>query len=332
MSTAPRTLALRILAIVALLAGVGAWYLHARQTDGPPDGFARSNGRIEAERIDIAAKYAGRLEEVLVAEGQMVEAGDVVAVMDSAETEARLREARAGVRQAEESLNEARALLDLRESERLFAAQELERAESLASRGFSPAETVDLRRSQHATAVAAVQSAKAAIARAEASIEAAEATVARIQADLDEHVLLAPRAGRVQYRLAEPGEVVAAGGRVVTLLDLTNVYMTIYLPTDEAGRLSFGGEGRLVFDAAPDYVVPATVTFVAAEAQFTPKYVETASEREKLMFRVKVTIPPDLLALHRDVVKAGVPGVAYVRLDPNAPWPDALAIKLPDDG
>lgn len=332
MSIAPRTLILRILAVVALLAGVGAWYLYARQTDGPPDGFARSNGRIEAERIDIAAKYAGRLEEVLVAEGQMVEAGDVVAVMESAETEARLREAQAGVRQAEESLNEARALLDLRESERLFAAQELDRAESLASRGFSPEETVDLRRSQNATAVAAVQSAKAAIARAVATIEAAEATVARIQADLDEHVLLAPRAGRVQYRLAEPGEVVAAGGRVVTLLDLTNVYMTIYLPTDEAGRLSFGGEGRLVFDAAPDYVVPATVTFVAAEAQFTPKYVETASEREKLMFRVKVTIPSDLLARHRNVVKAGVPGVAYVRLDPDAQWPDALAVKLPDDG
>ncbi|MFX4223219.1 MAG: HlyD family secretion protein [Thalassobaculum sp.] len=326
------SIALRILAALALLAAAGAWYWHARQSDGPPEGFARANGRIEAERIDIAAKYAGRLKEVLVAEGQNVEAGDVVARMDAAEIEARLREARAGVRQAEEGLNEARALLDLRQSERVFATQELHRTESLASRGFAPTETVDLRRSQHATATAAVESAKAAIARAEATIEAAEATVARIQADLDEHILLAPRGGRVQYRLAEPGEVVAAGGRVVTLLDLSNVYMTIYLPTDEAGRLAYGGEARLVFDAAPDYVVPATVTFVAAEAQFTPKYVETASEREKLMFRVKVAIPPDLLARHRNVVKAGVPGVAYVRLDADAPWPDELSVKLPDDG
>ncbi|MCR9071158.1 MAG: HlyD family efflux transporter periplasmic adaptor subunit [Alphaproteobacteria bacterium] len=325
------SVALRILAALAVLAAAGAWYWHVSQLDGPPQGFASANGRIEAERIDVAAKYAGRLKDVLVAEGQTVEAGDIIAVMDASEIEARLREARAGVRQAEEGLNEARALLDLRQSERVFAAQELHRAESLASRGFSPTETVDLRRSQHATALAAVESAKAAIARAEASIEAAHATVARIQADLDEHILLAPRGGRVQYRLAEPGEVVAAGGRVVTLLDLSNVYMTVYLPTDDAGRLAYGGDARLVFDAAPDYVVPATVTFVAAEAQFTPKYVETASEREKLMFRVKVTIPPDLLARYRDVVKAGVPGIAYMRLDPDAAWPEDLAIKLPGD-
>jgi len=324
------TLGLRLLAVLVVLAGAGAAYWYSQQGDDLPAGFARANGRLEAVRIDVAAKYAGRLEEVGAIEGSMVEAGEVVARMDASEVEARLREAEAGLLQAREGLNEANALLAQRQSERVYAAQELHRAESLAEKGYAPGEVVDLRRAEHATAIAAETSAHAAIARARASIAAAEATVARISADLDEHVLRAPKAARVQYKLADAGEIVAAGGRVVSLLDLSNVYMTIYLPTDAAGRLRYGAEARLVFDAAPEYVVPAQVTFVASEAQFTPKYVETASEREKLMFRVKVTIPAEILERYREIVKTGVPGVAYVRLDADAPWPESLAVRLPD--
>ena len=320
------------LPVLLVLGAVAAavWYWHARERDDLPAGLVSANGRTEAERIDIAAKFPGRLDAVLVREGEMVEAGDVVAVLDAAEVDARLREAEAIVRQTEEGLNEANAVLAQRESERIFAERELHRAEQLAERGHTAAETVDLRRAEHATAVAAVASARAGIARAKASIEAARATVERIAADRDEHFLRAPRAGRVQYRLAETGEIVAAGGRVISLLDLTDVYMTVYLPTDAAGRLPYGAEARLVFDAAPEYVVPAAVTFVASQAQFTPRYVETASEREKLMFRVKVTIPPEVLERHRAIVKTGVPGVAYIRVDPDAAWPEDLAVRLPD--
>jgi HlyD family secretion protein len=189
---------------------------------------------------------------------------------------------------------------------------------------------VDLRRAQKAAASAAVASATAGIASAQASIEAAEATADRLRTDLADYALTAPRAGRVQYRLVDAGEVVAAGGVVASLLDLTDVSMTIYLPTGAVGPLRHGAEARLIFDAAPDYVAPAIVTFVAGEAQFTPKYVETESEREKLMFRVKLTIPPEVLKAHQHVVKTGVPGVAWVRIDPAAPWPEALAVRLPD--
>lgn len=321
---------LPVLAVLGIAAALAAWYWHSQQGVGLPAGLVSSNGRTEAERIDIAAKFSGRLDAVLVREGEMVEAGQIVAVLDAAEVEARLREAEAVVRQTEESLNEANALLAQRESERVFAERELQRAEQLAERGHTAVETVDLRRADHATAVAAVASAKAGIGRARASIEAAKATVERIAADREEHFLKAPRAGRVQYRLAETGEIVAAGGRVISLLDLTDVYMTVYLPTDAAGRLRYGAEARIVFDAAPQFVVPASVTFVASEAQFTPRYVETASEREKLMFRVKVTIPPEILERHREIVKTGVPGVAYIRIDPETAWPEALAVRLPD--
>ncbi|GER08469.1 hypothetical protein JCM17843_27790 [Kordiimonadales bacterium JCM 17843] len=133
----------------------------------------------------------------------------------------------------------------------------------------------------------------------------------------------------MQYRLAQPGEILAAGGKVISLLDLMDVYMDVYLPTDEAGRLRYGAEARIILDAAPQYVIPAHVDFVASEAQFTPKYVETASEREKLTFRVKLQIAPEILENYQDVVKTGVPGVAVVRVDPEAEWPEALAVKLP---
>lgn len=163
----------------------------------------------------------------------------------------------------------------------------------------------------------------------EAAIAAAAARVQRIATEIDDSVLRSPIRGRVLYRVAEPGEVLPAGGKVATVLELSDVYMTIFLPTEQAGRLIVGSEGRIVLDAVPELVLPAAVSFVAPRSQFTPKEVETRTEREKLMFRVKVRIDPQLLARHEDKVKTGVPGVAYVRLDPRAEWPARLRVKLP---
>lgn len=322
---------LRIVLALALLAlaGGGVWLWLGAQDAGPPPGFARANGRTEATRVDVAVKFGGRIAEVLAEEGAFVEAGAVVARVEATEMEATLRAAEAATRQARQELAQADALIAQRDGELALARAELDRAQTLLDRGYATAETLDLRRAAQTTAAAALNSARAARASAEAAIEAAQARVAAIEADLADHVLTAPRAGRVQYRLAEPGEVLAAGGRVVSLLDLGDVYMDVYLPTAEAGRLAIGAEARLILDAAPAYVIPATVSFVAAQAQFTPKFVETESEREKLMFRVRVKVPPEVLARYREVVKTGLPGVALVRLDPAADWPDALAVKLP---
>jgi HlyD family secretion protein len=129
--------------------------------------------------------------------------------------------------------------------------------------------------------------------------------------------------------VAQPGEVLGAGGKVLNIVDLGDVYMTFFLPTEQAGRLQIGSEVHLVFDALPEYVVPARVTFVADVAQFTPKTVETAEERQKLMFRVKAKLPSELLKKYIRLVKTGVPGVAYVQVAPNAPWPANLQVKLP---
>ena len=154
---------------------------------------------------------------------------------------------------------------------------------------------------------------------------APRATIARIEADIRDSDLKAPRGGRIQYRVAQPGEVVAGGGRVMNLVDLTDVYMTFFLPETVAGRVRIGSEVRLVLDAAPDVVIPAKISFVADVAQFTPKTVETQSERQKLMFRVRAKIDPALLQRHIALVKTGLPGMAYVRIDSQAAWPDKLS-------
>jgi HlyD family secretion protein len=316
---------------LSVLLLVGGGYFAWRKISVPslPPGFAKANGRIEAERVDVATKLAGRLKEVLVKEGDSVAKGQTLAIMDTAELEAQMNDAKAAAVQAERQLDQAIALLAQRKGELTLSEQELDRAEKLAAKGYTSKQVVEQRTAVKLTAVAAVNSAQAQIDLAKASIESATARVARIQTYLDDSVLTAPRSGRVQYRLALPGEVLAAGGKVLTLLDVTDVYMTVFLPTSEAGRLPIGAEARIIFDAAPQYVVPASVSFVATEAQFTPKYVETQSEREKLMFRVKVQLPPDVLEKYVAWVKTGVPGVAFIRLSPTVQWPENLAVALP---
>ena len=181
-----------------------------------------------------------------------------------------------------------------------------------------------------AAASAAMGSARSQIVAAQADAEAAQATIERIQVDIDDSALKAPRTGRVQFRIAQPGEVVAAGGRVLNLVDLTDVYMTFFLATADAGRVALGAEARLVLDAAPRLVIPARVSLVSDVAQFTPRTVETAEERLKLVFRVRARIDANLLRDHVEQVKTGLPGVAYVRIDRSAAWPAHLQVRLPE--
>jgi len=294
-----------------------------------PRGIRKTNGRLESEQVEIAAKYPGRIAAVLVKEGDAVKAGQVLARMDTAELEAQLAAAVAQVRKSEHEKTQAEALIVQRDSERTFAKQELARTVALVEKGWSTGEKLDERRNQIRTAEAAYDTAVATREAARAQIVAGQAEIARIQAQLNESVLYAPTIGRIQYKLAQPGEVLSAGGRVLTMLDLTDVYMTVFLPARDAGALSIGDEARIVLDFIPQYVFPTRVTFVATEAQFTPKTVETAEEREKLMFRVKLSAPPELVKQYESQVKTGVRGVAYVRVARDAQWPENLTIKVP---
>ncbi len=326
-SRATRNWLMAALLTIGAATGVYVWW---RLSPPPlPAGITVSNGRLEAIHIDIAAKLAGRIEAVLVWEGDFVEAGQLVGRMDTSVLRAQLREAQAELTKARTAVATANAVVAQRTSELALAQSVLKRSEQLVQGGFISAQKLDTDRSQLEVAKATLIASQSQAAEARSTVSAAQATVERIAADIDDSVLRAPTAGRVQYRLAEPGEVLAAGGKVVSMLDLANVYMTVFLPEAVAGKLAIGADARLVFDAAPQYVVPAHVAFVAAEAQFTPKTVETSTERQKLVFRVKAQIDPELLRQYRTRVKAGMPGVAYVRVDPTARWPDSLAVRLP---
>ena len=181
---------------------------------------------------------------------------------------------------------------------------------------------------QLAASEAAISSAQAQVVDAEAAVDAAKAAIESIQADTNDSTLRAPRDGRVQFRVAQPGEVLAAGGRVLNMVDLGDVYMTFFLPTAQARRVAIGADVRIILDAAPQWVIPAKATFVANVAQFTPKTVETEEERQKLMFRIRAHISPDLLQRYIEQVKTGLPGRAFVRIDSNAEWPAFLTETL----
>ncbi len=342
-------IAAAVLALVAL-AGYYAW--STLRGSGLPAGIASGNGRIEAVEIDISSKIAGRIAEIYVNEGDFVEVGQELARMDTAQLVARRRQAEAElarakvgvetaeslVRQQQAQLEAASALIEQREAELNAAETRRNRSEQLLKSNTvsqqvldddrakyqAAVATVAAARAQQAAAEAGVGSAKAQVIDAKAAVEAADAAIESIDADLDDSILRSPRTGRVQYRVAQPGEVLSAGGRVLNLVDLTDVSMTFFLPTEQAGRVELGSEVRIVLDAIPQYVVPARATFVADVAQFTPKTVETQEERLKLMFRIKARIAPELLERYVRQVKTGLPGMAYVKVSPDAEWPEWL--------
>ena len=318
------TLILGVLLLV--VAGASIWWFYVRIP--PLVGFGSGNGRLEVQEIDVATKFPGRIAEVLVDEGDSVQVGQVVARMDTSSLSAQVREAEAQVQRARQGQITAKALIAQRRSETLLAERDFERARALYVNANISAKDYDRTRSTMDTAKAATTQAEAQLAEADATIAASLAQKERIQVDLKDSVLTAPRSGRVQFRLAEPGEVLAAGGKVLTLIDPTDVYMTVFLPAAEAGKIALGAQARITLDAAPNLVIPSAVSFVADKAQFTPKEVETRTEREKLMFRIKVKIDPELVKGHEAQVKPGLPGVAYVQLDSSVQWPPSLQTKL----
>ncbi len=323
-----RTLPL-LAALVVLAAGAGYAYWQSEHHNGVPAGLAKANGRIEVERVAIASKYAGRIAELAVKEGDFVEKDAVVARMDTAELLAEIAGAKAQVRRAEQEIGKAQADIMMKQANLKLAELDLKRGIELERKSVEPTAELDRRRALRDVAIAALAGSRASVGDAEAAKAVAEAEAQRLDAILADMTLSAPVRGRVEYKLAQPGEVIGAGGQVVTLLDFSDVYMTVFLPTGAAGRVGIGSEARIVLDAAPEFVIPATVSFVAGEAQFTPKFVETQTEREKLMYRVKLRIDPALLDTYRDYVKAGLTGDAYLKTVANAAWPEFLAARLP---
>lgn len=343
---------LTLVSVVVIL-GLVAYLVWQNMTQPDTEALVSGNGRIEATEINISSKLAGQLEEILVQEGDFVASGQVLARIKVSALEAQLREVQAQQRQAQDGIATAEAQVAMRisekaaaqamvvqrETELIAAKNRLARTEILAKDGASSKQQLDderadvksvaavlsAARAQVDSAQSAIVAARSQVSSARSQVDAIKATVERINFDIEDAQLKAPLKARVQFLVAQPGEMIAAGGRVMNLIDLSDVYMTFFLPETVAGRIAIGTEVRIVLDAAKNVVIPARVSFVADTAQFTPKTVETASERQKLMFRVKAKIDPALLQKHIQQVKTGLPGVAYIKVDESAPWPEFLS-------
>lgn len=315
------------LVVVGAGAFLGYRYWQSSQSAIPP-GIAYGNGRIEAKLADAASKEALRIKEILVNEGDLVKPGQVLVLLDTVTLDAELAEARASVAAAQEKIAATEAAIARRNSEIRLAQIEVERARNLVRARAGSQRELDVRNMQVESTRAALAEEQAKLQTAKQDVEVAQAKVATIQTRIDDATLYSTVTGRVLYRLAEPGEVLGPGGKALTLVNLEDVYMEIFLPSEEAAAIRMGAEARLTVDAIPGRAAPAYVSFVSPEAQFTPKEVETRSERDKLMFRVKIQVPPELVGQFIESIKTGVRGVGYVRLNDGVAWPSFLNDNL----
>jgi len=351
-----KTLVIFAVTVVIVVAGWQVWITMLAEEDS--QSLISSNGRIEATDIDIATKHAGRVLDIFAREGDFVNKGQALAQMQIDVLNAQLDEAKARlqqvvsavasavaqVEQRKNSVAAAKAIVVQRESQLDNARRHQLRTKKLVAKKSASLEKLDddnaavriaeatltAEKAQVKAAQAAVMAAKSQVKGAEATVESVKATMKRIEVDIADSQLKAPLDGRVQYRVAEPGEVLGAGGKVLNMVDLSDVYMTFFLPETVVGRVALDSEARIVLDVLPGYVIPARVSYVSSVAQFTPKTVETAVERQKLMFRVKARINPALLKKHIKQVKTGLPGVAWLKLDAQTEWPKELTVRVPE--
>lgn len=308
-----------VLAAAAGLGGYAAWR-HFSPASALPDWVAQSNGRIEMTRTDVAVKYPGRLVSLNVHEGDMVRPGQIIAEQDDTDLLAQLDGARAARERALGGVERAQGERNAHESQVGLARLALSETSGLHDRAL--VSDVELRQRGLALtgAQGSVAAASGGIAEARGAVAQAEAQIRQVGAALNDLHIRAPGSGRVEYRIVEPGTMMAPGGKLVSLVNPEDVTLTIFLPANVASRVTIGDEAW-VWPQGFAGALPARVSFVSGEAQFTPKFVETASERETLSYRVKLQIPAAVARRHAGVLKAGMTADGYVRTDAKRPWP-----------
>jgi HlyD family secretion protein len=317
--------------IVALLTGAAVVTAGCGNDDSAST--IHASGHIEATEVRLAAKVGGRLLEAPLQEGDVVQSGDLVARFDTVDAEHQLARTRAELDGAEAQL---RLLLsgtraeDLRRaSEQLAKAQaevdaadrDLARLEGLAERGSATEKARDDARTRREVAAKAAAAARAELDKlvagprreeieaARARRAAAAASVAAIQQQITDATVLAPQDGTITTRVAEPGEVLPPSATLAVLTDVARPWLNVYVDEPSLGQVHLGDEARVRVDGV-DRDFTGTVGFVASEAEFTPKNVQTPEERAKLVYRIKVFLDnPD------GVFKPGMPADAYFSLN-----------------
>lgn len=329
-----------LIVLAALIAAAVYLYPRFTKTSKPQNELVLS-GNIETHESLVSFKIQGRIVELPVEEGQSVEKGALLARLDDADYQQHVRidEANVHVRQS----NLALVLAGTREQEikatqqNMLDAQadmqqkkaDFDRAQRLFSEDAISAQDRDLadtafKRSQ-AAFVAAQQkysqavegSRKEDIAVAEDNLKEASANLGMSRVNLDYTVLRAPTAGVITVRQAELGEVVVPGTPVVTLADLDHIWLRAYVAETDLGRVRWGQDAVVTTDTYPGKRYQGRISFIASDAEFTPKSVQTYKERVTLVYRIKIEIDNP-----NHELKPGMPADAHITLAANpAPPP-----------
>ncbi|WP_156956377.1 HlyD family secretion protein [Stenoxybacter acetivorans] len=328
MQNKKRLLLIILAVIVPVLLAAAAIRENLRLKDRLPEGFSGSNGRLELRRMDVAALYPGRVVSIAAEEGTAVKKDDVLVVLSSEQSDSQVAAANAARQRAAETVARADAEIAAMQQQYKVAQMDWENTRRLKNDALVSAAELQRRQAAKDGAAAAVAAARAARAEAVSAVNQAQAQADAAGAANRDMQIRAPLDARVEYRIADVGNVVGAGSRVITLLDPTDLTLSVFLPTRTVGQLHLGDEARVVLDGI-DAVWQAKISFIAAEAQFTPKYVETVDERDKLMYRVKLRIPIDSAKPYTCLLKGGLTGNGYVRLDTKQVWPEKWRVRAP---
>ena len=271
-------------------------------------------GTVETTTVQASFKVSGRLKDRLVDEGQQVKAGQIVARLEDDElkderrlrsaeqqaAEATLADIKAGSRR--EEIAAAEAMLERLKAEAERAGRDAARAEALYKKEVIPRKELDAARAAKDASAAAVREGEQRhklvkigprpdiVRQGQARLDGAKAASSLSETRLSHAVLASPLAGFVLAKHAEPGELLAAGAPVITVARLDEVWVRAYIPETALGRVKLGQSVKVTSDTWPGRVYQGTVSFIASEAEFTPRNVQTEAERVKLVFRIKITI------------------------------------------
>ncbi|MDD2839880.1 MAG: efflux RND transporter periplasmic adaptor subunit [Rickettsiales bacterium] len=280
------------------------------------DELIKGNGRIESRETTVATKFYGRLAEINVNEGDIVKKGQLLATIDSRSISAELEAQKAKSEEILKQIASVDAEFKATNSDIKFYRKEVQRTKTLIKQNFSSQFELDRNNNYLEKFEAKLLSLKANKKALQASYKSALASIKSTEINIEDMKIYAPTNGVILYKLVENGEMLAAGGKLFIMYNPDDLYMTIYMPSEGAGQIKLGQDAKIKLDAYSDKIFNAKVTFIAENAEFTPKEVETQKEREKLVFRIKLTLNDN----SSREAKPGMPGNGYIKLNSNKSW------------
>lgn len=322
-----------IIPAVLVIIGVAVWIFYFKNDQTPVQNSIRVSGNIEITDVAVSFKIPGRVEKRLVSEGEMVKAGQVVARLDNQDLSQEVAQRRAQVGAAgalltelktgsrPEEIAQAEAVLARAQAEGDRTRLEFERQKKLHDREVISTREFDQAKTSYEGAEARIREAREGLTlvrkgprrekidQAKASLDQARQAQALAETRMGYSVLLSPFSGLVLSDNIEPGEFVSSGTPVITIGDLSRLYLRAYINETDLGRVKVGQKVRVTSDTYPDKAYEGKITFIASQAEFTPKNVQTQKERVKLVYRIKVDLPNPSLEL-----KPGMPADGEILL------------------